>query len=48
MDINKSIIVDERYRSSIHSLTKTDPSTMNLNIFSCGLSKENEVTNPVN
>ena len=47
MDINKSI-VDERYRSSSHSLTETDSSTMNLSISSCDLSKENEVINLVN
>ena len=48
MDINKSIIVDERYRSSSHCLTETDFSTMSLSITSFDLSKENEVTNLVN
>ena len=48
MDINKSIIVDERYRSSSHSLTETDSSTMNLSITSFDLSKESEVINLVN
>ena len=46
MDINQSIL-DERYRSPIHSLTKTDSSTVNLSI-SCDLSKEHEVLNLVN
>ena len=36
------------YRSSSHSLTETDSSTMNLSISSCDLCKENEVTNLVN
>ena len=48
MGINKSIIADERYRSSSHSLTKTDSSTMNLSITSFDLSKKNEVINLVN
>ena len=47
VDINKSI-VDEKYRSSCHSLTETDPSTMNLSIYSCNLSKEYEALNLVN
>ena len=46
VDINKSI-VDEKYRSSSHSLTETDPSTMNLSIYSCNLSKEYEALNLV-
>ena len=46
MDINQSIL-DERYRSPIHSLTKTDSSTVNLSI-SCDLSKEHEGLNLVN
>ena len=48
MDTNKSIIVDERYRSSSHSLTEIYSSTMNLSITSFDLSKENEVINLVN
>ena len=36
------------YRSSVHSLTKTDSSTMDLSISSCDLSKEHEVLNLVN
>ena len=47
MDINQNIS-DERYRSPIHSLTKTDSSTMDLSISSCDLSKEHEVLNLVN
>ena len=47
MDINQSIL-DETYRSPIHSLTKNDSSTMNLSISSCDLSKEHEVLNLVN
>ena len=47
MDINQSIL-DETYRSPIHILTKTDSSTMDLNISSCDLSKEHEVLNLVN
>ena len=47
MGINQSI-VDERYRSSNHSLTEADSSAMNLSIFSCDLSNENEVLNSVN
>ena len=47
MDINQSIL-DETYRSPIHSLTKTDSSTMDLSISSCDLSKEHEVLNLVN
>ena len=47
MEINESI-VDERYRSSSHSLTGTDFFTMNLSIYSCDLSKENEVLNLIN
>ena len=47
MDITNSIVVD-RYRSSSHSLTETDSSTMNLRGSSCDLSKENEVINLVN
>ena len=46
MDINQSIL-DETYRSPIHSLTKTDSSTMDLSISSCDLSKEHEVLNLV-
>ena len=48
MDVNKSIIVDEKYRSSSHSLTETDSSTMNLSITPFDLSKESEVINIVN
>ena len=48
MDINKRIIVDERYRSSSHSLTETDSSTLNLSITSFDLSKESEVINLLN
>ena len=48
MDINKNIIVDERYRSSSHSLTETDSSTLNLSITSLDLSKESEVINLLN
>ena len=47
MDINQNIL-DETYRSPIHSLTKNDSSTMNLSISSCDLSKEHEVLNLVN
>ena len=47
MDINQSIL-DETYRSPIHSLTKTDSSTMDLSISPCDLSKEHEVLNLVN
>ena len=47
MDINQSIL-DETYRSPIHSLTKTDSSTMDLSISSCDISKEREVLNLVN
>ena len=47
VDINNSI-VDERYRSSSHSLTETDSFTMILSISSCDLSTENEVINLVN
>ena len=47
MDINQSIL-DERYRNPIHSLTKTDSSTMDLSISSCDLSEEQEVLNLVN
>ena len=46
MDINQSIL-DETYRSPIHSLTKTDSSTMDLSISPCDLSKEYEVLNLV-
>ena len=46
MDINQSIL-DDRYRSPIHSLTKTDSSTMDLSISPCDLSKEYEVLNLV-
>ena len=48
MDINKRIIVDEKYRSSSHSLTETDSSTLNLSITSLDLSKESEVINLLN
>ena len=48
VDINKSIIVNERYRSCSHSLTETASSTMKLSIYSCDLSKENEVINLLN
>ena len=41
-------MTEETYRSPIHSLTKTDSSTMDLNISSCDLSKEHEVLNLVN
>ena len=47
MDINNKI-VGHRCRSSSHSLTETDSSTMNLSISSCNRSKENEVINLVN
>ena len=47
MDINQRIL-DETYRSPIHSLTKTESSTMDLSISSCDLSKEHEVLNLVN
>ena len=47
MDINQSIL-DERYRNPIHSLTKTDSSTMDLSISSCDLSEEHKVLNLVN
>ena len=47
MDINQSIL-DERYRNPIHSLTKTDSSTIDLSISSCDLSEEHEVLNLVN
>ena len=46
--MNESIIVDERYRSSSHSLTETDSSTLNLSITSLDLSKESEVINLLN
>ena len=46
VDINQSIL-NETYQSPIHSLTKTDSSTMDLSIFSCNLSKEHEVLNYV-
>ena len=46
MNINISI-VDERYRSSSHSLTETE-SSMNLSISSCDLSKGNKVINLAN
>ena len=36
------------YRSPIHSLSKTDSSTMDLSISSCDLCKEHEVLNLVN
>ena len=47
MEKNQSIL-DKTYQSPIHSLTKTDSSTMDLNISSCDLSKEHEVLNLVN
>ena len=47
VDINQRIL-DETCRSPIHSLTKTDSSTMDLNISSCDLSKEHEALNLVN
>ena len=47
MDINQSI-VDERHRSSSHSSTETDSSSMNLSKSFCDLSKENKVINLVN
>ena len=47
VDINQSIL-NETYLSPIHSLTKTDSSTMDLSISSCDLSKEHEVLNLVN
>ena len=47
VDINKSI-VDEKYRNSNHSLTESDPSTMNLSIYSCNHSKEYKALNLVN
>ena len=47
MDINQNIL-DETYRSPIHSFTKTDSSTIDLSISSCDLSKEHEVSNLVN
>ena len=47
VDINQSIL-NETYQKPIHSLTKTDSSTMDLSISSCDLSKEHEVLNLVN
>ena len=47
MDINQSIL-DETYRSPIHSLTKIESSTMDLSISFCDLSKKHEVLNLVN
>ena len=41
-------ILNETYLSPIHSLTKTDSSTMDLSISSCDLSKEHKVLNLVN
>ena len=46
VNINISI-VDERHRSSSHSLTETE-SSMNLSISSCDLSKGNKVINLAN
>ena len=45
--MNQSIL-NETYLSPIHSLTKTDSSTMDLSISSCDLSKEDKVLNLVN
>ena len=47
MGINQRV-ADERYRSSGHSFIEIDSSTVNLNIYSYDLSKENEVINLVN
>ena len=47
MEKNQSIL-DKTYQSPIHSLTKTDSSTLDLNISSSGLSKEHKVLNLAN